>query len=91
MRKLILVFALGQFILAGVLICMCIQFQNVTADSEKTEKDFSEKCFKLQEALNRINDMYADSHKVINNVSIQLPKIGLKYPLLLYKNIPQKG
>ena len=58
MKKTILTFAVGQFILAFALIFICLQFRAVTADSEVVEKQFAKQCAALAEALKSANRSY---------------------------------
>ena len=76
MRKLILVFAIGQFILAAVLCVICVEFAEATENSEKLETQIFQNCDKIKNSLGHIKNSHVKANRILDNVSVQLPRIG---------------
>ena len=76
MKKLILVFAAGQFILAAVLGTVSFHFYKATANSASVEKQLAENCEMIQDTLKKVDDVYSRSDSVVEKLSLQLYRIG---------------
>lgn len=76
MRKLILVFALGQFILAAALCVICVDFHKATENSEVVETQLFQNCSKIKNSLGHIKSSHNQVNSILENVSVQLPRIG---------------
>lgn len=76
MKKLILVFAAGQFILAAVLGMVSFHFYKATANSASVEKQLAENCEMIQDTLKKVENIYIRSDAVVNDLSNQLYRIG---------------
>ena len=54
MKKIILTFAVGQFILATVLGIICAEFHKATENSENVENQIFQNCDKVKNSLGHI-------------------------------------
>ena len=76
MKKIILTFAVGQFILAGVLCMICVDFHKATQNSETVETQIFQNCDKVKNSLGHIKNSHVKVNRILDNVSVQLPRIG---------------
>ncbi|MBR2721123.1 MAG: hypothetical protein IKB74_07280 [Lentisphaeria bacterium] len=76
MKKLILIFAAGQFILAAVLAAVSFQFYKATANSSTVEEQLAANCATICDTLQKIDTVYTQSDAVVGNLSTQLYRIG---------------
>ena len=92
MKKFIFAAGIVQLILAAVLVCISVMFQQTANEAEIVEKQLAENCFALHSALINSEATFNASGNIVDELIVQLNRLSknLKLPGMMRAVMPLK-